>query len=377
MVYPQSEFQPDFPIEHPGAFLEWILNARGIKKVDFARRCGRPTKTISEIISGKASITPDTAIQFERVLGEGAAYWLGLEARFQLQQARSKDRRAIVAADTKSWVRNFPAKEMATAGFLSKGLKEEALIEGLLRFFGVSSVSAFEECWRDRLALAKFKQHDHHKINLHGVAGWLRQGEILAEDVTTQQYSEAEFRRSLSDIRSLTCRPWSSIELELIDTCASVGVALALVPSLPNTGMRGAAHWVTKDKAVITLSDHGKSEEKLWFAFYHEAAHILLHSKKAVFIDHSDDSGSADRELEAEANEFAAEQIIPRQEVRKFEAFFANRRGHVRKQVLVDFAASLGISPGLLLERLQFNEILDRNTKLNKELKRRVEFRAT
>ncbi len=71
-----SEFAPDYA-QHPGAYLEEILDQRGIRKTDFAIRCGRPAKTISEIIAGKTTILPDTALQFERVLGDvKASIWL-------------------------------------------------------------------------------------------------------------------------------------------------------------------------------------------------------------------------------------------------------------------------------------------------------------
>ena len=60
MATKNTEFLPDYDQEHAGAYLSWVLEARGIKKVDFARRCGRTSKTISEIIAGKAPISPSS-----------------------------------------------------------------------------------------------------------------------------------------------------------------------------------------------------------------------------------------------------------------------------------------------------------------------------
>ena len=57
-----------------------------------ARRCGRPIKTVSEIVAGKSSITPETAIQFERVLGVPASFWVNLESKYQLRLAEAAER---------------------------------------------------------------------------------------------------------------------------------------------------------------------------------------------------------------------------------------------------------------------------------------------
>jgi len=77
------QYKPDYAVP-PGEILEEILEARNIKKRDLAERCGLSAKTVSLIISGKAPITPGTAIQFERVLGVPANIWNNLEANYRL-----------------------------------------------------------------------------------------------------------------------------------------------------------------------------------------------------------------------------------------------------------------------------------------------------
>jgi HTH-type transcriptional regulator/antitoxin HigA len=67
--------------------------------------------------------------------------------------------------------------------------------------------------------------------------------------------------------------------------------------------------WLTPTKALIQLSDRYKADDHFWFSFFHEAAHLLMHSKKVTFI--SEDDGAA-TEQEEEANTFAATQLIPR-----------------------------------------------------------------
>ena len=43
---------------------------------------------------------------------------------------------------------------------------------------------------------------------------------------------------------------------------------------------------------MIQLSARHKSDDHLWFSFFHEAAHVLLHSKKSVFVDELNGGGT-------------------------------------------------------------------------------------
>lgn len=53
-----------------------------LSQADLAERMGRPKKTINEIIAGKTAITPETAIQLERVFKTSAQFWLNRDARY-------------------------------------------------------------------------------------------------------------------------------------------------------------------------------------------------------------------------------------------------------------------------------------------------------
>jgi HTH-type transcriptional regulator / antitoxin HigA len=103
--------------------------------------------------------------------------------------------------------------------------------------------------------------------------------------------------------------------------------------------------WTSPSRAVIALSDRYKKDDRFWFSFFHEAAHILLHSKKATFVD--DDSG--DDVAEEEANTFAADFFIPPEHRPRL---YQLRTEHDAQA----FARSLGIAPGIVVGRLQHDE---------------------
>ena len=70
--------------------------ARGISQKELARRMGRPSNAINEIVNGKKGITAETALQLEEVMPEiPARFWLNLESDYQLTRALIKRREKV------------------------------------------------------------------------------------------------------------------------------------------------------------------------------------------------------------------------------------------------------------------------------------------
>ena len=97
MTIPKNQYDPDYVVP-PGLVLEERLDVQCMSRAEFARRCGRSPKLISEIISGKAPLEPETALQFEKVLGVDAGIWLGIESRYKLRRARQNEAREGIHA---------------------------------------------------------------------------------------------------------------------------------------------------------------------------------------------------------------------------------------------------------------------------------------
>ena len=87
----QNQYNPDY-VSPPGDTLLDVLEERGMSQAELAERTGRPRKTINEIINGKTAITPDTALQLERVLSIPAQFWSQREQNYQDFLARQRER---------------------------------------------------------------------------------------------------------------------------------------------------------------------------------------------------------------------------------------------------------------------------------------------
>lgn len=136
----------------------------------------------------------------------------------------------------------------------------------------------------------------------------------------------------------------SGVLPELQKLCAECGVAFVIAKAPDGCRASGATRFLSSQKAMMLLSFRHRSDDQFWFTFFHEAGHLILHSKKALFIE--DESEVTSKE-EDEANVFAEVVLIP-QEFR--ERLHTLRLG---KRDVVKFAQQVGVSPGIIVGQLQ------------------------
>jgi len=76
---------------HPGEILtEEFLKPLGITQYKLAKDINVPARRINEIVHGKRSITPDTALRLSRYFNLSERFWLNLQARYDLEAEKDK-----------------------------------------------------------------------------------------------------------------------------------------------------------------------------------------------------------------------------------------------------------------------------------------------
>lgn len=344
-------YQPDV-ISAPGETLLDILEEREITQKELAQRMGRPLKTINEIIKGKAAITPDTALQLEKALGAPASFWIQREAHYREYLVRLEEARS--AKQWFPWVDLLPLKELCAAGVLPKvrltAENKASLVHAALRFFGVASPDEWKAIYAQ--PQVAYRRTLEGQSDIAAIASWLRLGELEAQKTRCAEFNRKRFEQVLTEIRSLTVESPEVFQPRMHELCIQAGVVLAFVPAIPKSHVSGVARWL-KSRPLIQLSLYGKTNDRFWFTFFHEAGHILKHDKKEVFLDEF--IGKLIRsQQEDEANDFAASLLIPPQ--------CQGELPYLKtKQAVNDFAARIGIHPGIVVGRLQHEEIIRRD----------------
>ena len=348
-------FTPDW-ISPPGETISDLLEEKDWTQAELAQRLGYTTKHVSQLINGKVSISEETARKLSYVLGSTVEFWLNREAQYRTQLVQQEEIEQL--ASWVNWLEGFPLKELMNLGFLSRYPLTKAnkpnLVKDLLCFFGVASPDEWEETYNQKMSVY-FRRTRENQSDIKAISTWLRLGEIQAEKQDWPKYQKTKFKEALTEIRKLTVLPQAEFESKLKQLCFNAGVILVLVPSLPRTHTSGVARWLNPHRPLIQLSCYGKFNDRFWFSFFHEAAHILLHNNKQdIFLDDfKADSSSLDKhELEREANLWAGNFLIPTKLTSELAALKS-------KEKVKSFAQQLGIHPGILVGRLQHDKIIE------------------
>ena len=338
----QNEYMPD-EISPPGESLADVLEERGMTQAALARRLGMAEKTISGIINGKAPITPETALKLEMILSIPARFWNARQSQYDEFLAHRKYTSQLESHI--HWLDRFPYQEMVQYGWLRDHETPLEKLRELLQFFGFSHPEDWEPFWEDFMQKAgvALRTSPAYANEHESLAAWLRQGERQALAVECAPYDAQRFTQALRQIRSLTVQSPAVYQTEAQRLCAEAGVALVFVPELSGMRASGATRWQKPEQALIQLSLRYKRDDHLWFSFFHEAGHILNDGKREIFVE-------LDDPREEDADRFAGDFLIPPEQYR---LFLAQVRRHISQTQVVDFAKSLGISPGIVVGRLQ------------------------
>lgn len=75
---------------HPGEIIEMELDARDLKKSEFAASLGMRPGHFSELLHGKRHIGAYLALRLEKMLGISAEYWMRVQVYYDLFKEREK-----------------------------------------------------------------------------------------------------------------------------------------------------------------------------------------------------------------------------------------------------------------------------------------------
>lgn len=354
-------FSPDYPAP-PGEILQLELDARGLTQAELASRMNLSAKHVNQVIRGSAALSPDMALRLERTLGIPSYIWNSLEANYQDRLVRARTRENLMRYE--GWLRRFPLRELIAREVIAKGDDDLTRIEKLLSFFEVADPDAYDRVWAEPMT-AGFRRAQHVDVDPYATAVWLKLGERLAKVTACGPYDSQAFALLLPALPKLTLKDDQQALTDLQRECAAVGVAVQFVAEVKGCRASGAARWINPTKAMILLSGRYRHHDSFWFAFFHEAAHLLLHPKRKMVVDlkGGDDADGQ----ESAANDYAASILVP--------SPFADRlTERTTPDEAMRIAQEIGVHPGIIAGRLGY---LYSNWSRYAQIRRSLEILAT
>lgn len=328
----------------PGTFLKEELEERGWSQVELAEILARPPRLISEIISGKRAITPETAKGLEAALGTSAQMWMNLEANYQLSKTRIEG--AGVSRRARLYGK-FPVKELLRRAWVKPAKEVETLEANFCRFFNIDSI---DESPTFQHAPKKCSYDDTAKMLQ---LAWLNRAEQVAKTVEVRAFSLVALKDAIQNLKRCLRN------VEDVKSAAAIlikaGVRLVVVEYLPGAKLDGACFWLNKGKSpVIALSLRLDRIDNFWHTLFHEIDHILNGEGKETpivdVLDIDEEGRAALPPEERRANASAANYCIDQKELK---TWIAQTSRVSSRGSIISFANRVGVHPGLVVGQLQ------------------------
>ena len=344
----------------PGEVIKEELEARGWSQVELADIMGRPPRVVSEIISGKRAITPETAKGLGAAFGTGGTFWINLEGSYQLSKTIHDDQ--VVERRAKLYG-SVPVKEMIKRGWIRYSDNVVVLERQVCSFLNVSTI---DEPPRPAYAAYEGGKSDSDLCQAAKWA-WFYRVRQIAQSISVPTYSGNALREAVEHLKLLLLEPEESRHVPRI--LAECGVRFVIVEKLPHVDIDGVCFWLN-EQPVIGMSVRRDKIDNFWFVLRHEIEHVLNgHGREKEIIDTNLEGkrASADdpslSEEERVANAAAGDFCVPKQ---KMDSFMIRKHPFFYEKDVVAFARVVNRHPGIVVGQMQFR--LDNYAYLTKRI---------
>jgi Zn-dependent peptidase ImmA (M78 family)/plasmid maintenance system antidote protein VapI len=340
-----APFAPDW-VSPPGVTIATLLAERGLTHHEFAHRVHLAADEVDDLIRGRLTLTVELIRHIAAVLGATEDFWHQRETRYR--QGLEQLHQRCSQPESLAWLEEVPVKELIRRGLIRPSTDKVETVIACLRYFGVSSVVSWNREYREPLRPVAFRTSKTFDSRPGAVAAWLRQGELVASRIRCRAWDKRRFFELLPRLRPLTrIEDPRTFLPQLAAACADAGVAVAVVRAPEGCKASGACRFLSPSRPLLLLSGRHRSDDHLWFTFFHEAAHLILHSTDYISIDDTENGGEATAKEEREANEFAANVLVPPEHREAMLRLTSNKKAVMR------FARDIGISRGVVVGQLQ------------------------
>jgi len=173
----------------------------------------------------------------------------------------------------------------------------------------VASPKEWEHIYVDKEVSVSFRISLANTKSPHAVSAWLRIGELQSKHIQLNTFDKSKFKKALLEIKKLAIQMPDDFSRNLQIICAKCGVPVVYTPTLPKVSISGATRWF-RYNPIIQLTTGFITNDHFWYTFFHEAAHVILHGKKEIFLENLNGT-VINQEKEEEVNAFAIKIYTP------------------------------------------------------------------
>ena len=326
----------------PGETIKEQLSYRGMSQKEFAIRMALSEKHVTNLLKGNVILNSKMALRLEMVLSVPAIFWENLEAIYRENLLKVQEENQLEADF--DIIKKLPYNEMVKYGWIPKCTEKYDKVVACRKYFEVSSLNLINSPEISRIACRRLSFSE--KSNFALIA-WAQKAKLESREIQTKTINIEGLKKIIPIIRKMSTVSPDIFCPKLTNLLSENGIAIVFLPHIKSSTLHGATFYNGK-KIVIGLTVRGKYADKFWFSLFHEIAHIIY--------NHIGKSGGTTEEDELQADRFASETLIPIDDLNAFK-----KNNHYTEDSLIHFAKHIGIAVGVLVGRLQYENIIEYN----------------
>ncbi|MFE5478066.1 MULTISPECIES: HigA family addiction module antitoxin [Nocardia] len=326
-----------------GDYLRDEIEARGWTVSEFAQIVGRPQQAISEILNGRKEITAETALEIAAATDTEASTWLRLQNTYRLWQlSRIPNQVGTTAVSRRARLAKLvPMPELRRRGIIPAGADLDAEEAAVLDLLQATDLEA-----PPPITLAARRSEETAPISPPQLA-WIACVRREALRRTSPLPEVGDVSALASEVVRRAQDPASLVRLP--ELFAQFGIRLLYVQPFKSGKIDGGAYLDDSGTPVIGISGRIQRIDSVVFTLLHELAHLHLdHLAEGITLD-SDVCAATENQAERDADRTAMRWALPD----RIDLF-----PPISKRAVVQRASEMGVHPGLIVGRLQYQQIL-------------------
>jgi len=345
---------------HPGYYIKELVEESGLTQEDFAKRLDTTPKNLSLLIRGEQNLSIDIAMKLSRMIGTSVEYWLNLQsaydslvARFKSDEELEAEKKVFNLFNYKYFRDNFGLPD------LLRQVNEQ--IKALRLFLNVSTLTVLTK--KDMSVSFRSSSHTLSDASIVKANAMVQIATNIALKTDAPPYNKNSFESAINYALTLTKNHQGFYPL-VKNAFNEAGVIFVILPNIPGSNINGATKKLGKN-IMLMVNDRNLYADSFWFSLFHEIGHII---NGDYGISFDKEKG----EKESDADLFAENNLIPLKEYNDFIS-----RGKFSLQDIKSFALQIDRDPGIVLGRLQNDELVERNDWTLKTLRKKYKVKTS
>ena len=338
---------------HPGTILNDEIEANDFSQIDFAKMIGYSRSQLNEIIKGKRNISADLALLLEKTLGIDADYWMVAQKNYDLDKARilQKNKELLESIEiwnaTKSFIPvAFFKKEKIITG---NPIHDNQIIRALYGILNLDNLAVLSV----QNTFARFKKSTQLKSDVVNIIGWVKLVQYKAAAITAPPFNQENQEQLINELKLILSKNKNVLD-KVKSKLHEFGIKLIYQAKGEKTPIDGISFWSEGNPAIGMTIRHNRLDN-FAFTLFHELGHIyehLINSDTAEFIDLETKSEIEEYKNsieEKQANEFAENKLIPRED---WATFSTNLSAKNNDRDIIAFAKKINLHPSIVRGRI-------------------------